>query len=211
MAQQTDLDLIDRCLAGDDAAFDLLVHRYQRQVYQLAYRIARNGEDAKDLAQDAFVQAYRSLKTFQRKSSFYTWLYRITVNLCLNYRKAASRMDPTEVHDRVPDARADPLERLAREERDRAVADAIAALPPQQRATLTLRVHHGLSHKAIAEILECSEGTAKANFFHAVRGLQARLARFRDQPDDPRGADQRRPGAPHDDSGRGIGGAATRR
>ena len=182
MAQQTDFDIIDRCLAGDEGAFDLLVRKYQRDVYRLAYRITRNGEDARDLAQDAFVQAFRSLRAFQRKSSFYTWLYRITANLCLNFRKAASRIDPGEVDERVPDAREDALDRLAREERDRAVADAIATLPPQQRATLTLRVHNGLPHKEIAEILECSEGTAKANYFHAVRGLQARLARFRERP-----------------------------
>ncbi len=179
----TDFDIIDRCLAGDDGAFDELVRKYQRDVYQLAYRITRNGEDAKDLAQDAFVQAYRSLKSFQRKSSFYTWLYRITVNLCLNYKKVAARIDPAEVgEDRVVDAREDALDLLTRHERDRAVADAIATLPPQQRATLTLRVHQGLSHKEIAEILDCSEGTAKANYFHAVRGLQARLARFREEP-----------------------------
>ena len=72
------------------------------------------------------------------------------------------------------------LDVLTRDERDRAVARAIAGLPPQQRATLTLRVHQGLSHKEIAEVLDCSEGTAKANYFHAVRGLQARLGRFRD-------------------------------
>ena len=175
---QTDFDIIDRCLAGDEAAFDHLVRKYQRDVYQLAYRITRNGEDAKDLAQDAFVQAYRSLRSFQRKSSFYTWLYRISVNLCLNHLKGTARMDPAEVDDRVRDTREDALDVLARGERDRAVAEAIATLPPQQRATLTLRVHQGLSHKEIAEILECSEGTAKANYFHAVRGLQARLARF---------------------------------
>ncbi len=177
---QTDFDIIDRCLAGDAGAFDHLVRKYQRGVYQLAYRITRNGEDAKDLAQDAFVQAYRSLQSFQRKSSFYTWLYRITVNLCLNHLKGTARMDPAEVDERVPDVREDALNVLARQERDRAVVEAIATLPPQQRATLTLRVHQGLSHKEIAEILECSEGTAKANYFHAVRGLQARLARYRD-------------------------------
>ncbi|HYB75112.1 MAG TPA: sigma-70 family RNA polymerase sigma factor [Candidatus Sulfotelmatobacter sp.] len=177
---QTDFDIIDRCLAGDEGAFDHLVRKYQREVFQLAYRITRNGEDAKDLAQDAFVQAYRSLKGFQRKSGFYTWLYRITVNLCLNHLKGAARVDPAEVDDRVPDTREHALDVLTRDERDRAVAEAIASLPPQQRATLTLRVHQGLSHKEIAEVLDCSEGTAKANYFHAVRGLQARLARFRD-------------------------------
>ena len=180
---QPDLEVIQRVLAGETAAFDVLVRQYQQDIYRLTYRLTRNGDDAKDLAQEAFVQAYRSLRGFQRRSSFYTWLYRITVNLCLNYKKATSRIDPAEVEeDRVVDVREGALELLAREERDRAVADAIATLPPQQRATLTLRVHRGLSHKEIAEILDCSEGTAKANYFHAVRGLQARLARYREEP-----------------------------
>lgn len=131
-------------------------------------------------AQEAFVQAYRSLGTFRGQSRFSTWLYRITVNLCLNHLKSAARQDPAEVDERLPDGRADSLASLLTDERDRALIEAIEALPPQQKATLALRVHHGLGHREIAEILDCSEGTAKANYFHAVQALQRRLAALRD-------------------------------
>lgn len=178
--RQPDSEVIQRVLAGDTAAFDGLIRQYQQEVYRLAYRMTRNAEDAKDLAQEAFVQAYRFLGSFRGQSRFSTWLYRIAVNLCLNHLKSAGRQDPAEVDARLPDARADALAALLGGERDRALAEAIASLPPQQKATLTLRVHQGLGHREIAEILGCSEGTAKANYFHAVRALQRKLAAFRD-------------------------------
>jgi len=177
---QPDLEVIQRVLAGETAAFDVLVRQHQQDIYRLTYRMTRNSEDAKDLAQETFVQAYRALGTFRGQSRFSTWLYRIAMNLCLNHLKSASREDPAEVDGHLADPRVDSLEALMTDERDRAVAQAIGALPPQQKATLTLRVHQGLSHKEIAEILDCSEGTAKANYFHAVRAIQRRLAAFRD-------------------------------
>lgn len=180
---ESDFALIDRVLAGEVEAFDLLVQRHQREVYRLTYRMARNQEDAKDLAQEAFLQAFRSLAGFGRKSSFYTWLYRIAMNLCLNHLKARPRApsgwEPGEIEAGLPDPGEDALGTLLADERRQALVEAIEALPPQQKATLTLRVHQGLSHKEIAEILECSEGTAKANYFHAVRALQAKLRRYR--------------------------------
>lgn len=178
--RQPDFEAIQRVLAGDTAAFDGLVRRYQQEIYRLAYRITRNAEDARDLAQEAFVQAYRSLGTFRGESRFSTWLHRITVNLCLNHLKSAGREDPAGVDERLPDSRGDSLAALLSDERDRALAEAIERLPPQQKATLALRVHQGLGHKEIAEVLGCSEGTAKANYFHAVRALQRRLAAFRE-------------------------------
>jgi RNA polymerase sigma-70 factor (ECF subfamily) len=180
MLQQPDFEVIQRVLAGDRAAFDILVRQYQQSTYRLAFRMTRNPEDAKDLAQEAFVQAYRSLGGFQQRSSFSTWLYRITVNLCLNHLKAAGRTDPAEVDGSLADQRPDSLFVLMTDERDQALEAAIETLPPQQKATLTLRVHQGLSHREIADILDCSEGTAKANYFHAVRALQRKLRVYRD-------------------------------
>lgn len=174
-----DHDLIRRTLAGEAEAFDLLVRRYQEPIFRLTYRMTRNAEDAKDLAQDAFVQAYRGLHAFRQEARFSTWLYRIAMNLCLTHRKTAAREVSDEPDDRLHDKREDALATLVATERTRAVEDAIAALPPQQRATLTLRVHHGLSHREIAEILGCAEGTAKANYFHAIRALQRKLQAFR--------------------------------
>lgn len=180
---QPDFEVVQRVLGGESAAFEVLVRQHQQDIYRLTYRMTRNAEDAKDLAQETFVQAYRALGTFRGQSRFSTWLYRIAMNLCLNHLKSSAREDPAEVDGHLPDTRADSLEAVMTDERDRAVAQAIGALPPQQKATLTLRVQQGLSHKEIAEILDCSEGTAKANYFHAVRALQRRLAAFRD-PDD---------------------------
>jgi RNA polymerase sigma-70 factor, ECF subfamily len=178
--RQPDFEVIQRVLAGETAAFDGLVRQYQQEIYRLAYRMTRNAEDAKDLAQETFVRAYRSLGAFRGQSRFSTWLYRIAVNLCLSHLKSSARQDPAEVDERLPDARTDSLSVLLDDERDRALAEAIETLPPQQKATLTLRVQQGLGHREIAKILECSEGTAKANYFHAVRALQRKLAAFRD-------------------------------
>jgi RNA polymerase sigma-70 factor, ECF subfamily len=178
--RQPDSEVIQRVLGGDRAAFDVLVLEYQERIYRLAYRMTRNAEDARDLAQEAFVQAYRFLGSFQQRSSFSTWLYRITMNLCLNHLKSIGRMDPAEIDGSLKDRRPNSLEVILTDERAQALASAIEALPPQQKATLTLRVYQGLSHREIAEVLECSEGTAKANYFHAVRGLQRKLQAFRD-------------------------------
>jgi len=175
-----DLEVIQQVLEGQTGAFDVLVSRHQRAIFRLSYRMTRNVEDARDIAQEAFVQAFRSLGSFRRQSSFLTWLYRIAVNLCLNHRKATTHEDPAEVDARVPDDREDALTALLMDERERALTAAIEALPPQQRATLTLRVHQGLSHREIAEVLDCAEGTAKANYFHAIRALQRKLEVFRD-------------------------------
>ena len=171
---ETDEALLTRLRAGDASAFEAVVWKYQRDLYRLAYRFTRNMEDAKDLAQEAFLRAYRALPRFDGRSSVYTWLYRITLNLCLNHRRGRTPEGTAEaagVADPAPGA----LEALAGAEREAAVAAAIASLPPQQRTTVILRVQEGLPHKAIVEILECSERTVKANFFHAIRNLRERL------------------------------------
>jgi len=174
---ETEEALLVRLRAGDGSAFEAVVRTYQRELYRLAYRFTRNMEDAKDLAQEAFLRAYRALPRFDGRSSLYTWLYRITLNLCLNHRRGRTPEGMAEaagLADQAPGA----LEALTGAERQAAVAAAIASLPPQQRATVILRVQEGLPHKAIAEILECSEGTVKANFFHAVRNLRQRLQEY---------------------------------
>ncbi len=176
----SDFEVIRRVLGGETAAFELLVQRYQHTIFRLARRMTRNAEDARDLAQDAFVQAYRSLATFRSQSSFSTWLYRIAVNLCLNHLEASRREGAGEAEADPPDVREDALAALLTTERDRALAAAIEELPPRQRLTLTLRAYQGLSHREIADVLECAEGTAKANYFHAIRALQRTLDAFRD-------------------------------
>jgi RNA polymerase sigma-70 factor (ECF subfamily) len=174
--QQSDDDGLVRAFrSGAVEAFDVLVERHQRRVYQICYRFTGNREDALDLAQEAFVRAFRGLSRFKGESSVSTWLYRVAVNVCLN--KAAARRVPTQpiadAHSDVVDGRSpDPLADAMREETAAAVRRAIRQLPPKQRATLILRVYQDLPHEEIARILGSTEGAAKANFFHALSNLK---------------------------------------
>lgn len=168
-----DAALVAESLAGRKEAFDVIVERHQRSVYQVCYRFAGNHEDAADFAQESFVRAWRGLKGFKGNSALPTWLYRIAVNVCLN--KVGTRRPTTEPleADRFVDTRTeDPRSGLMREERGVAVRRAIAQLPDRQRATLILRAYHELSHQEIADILGSSVGAVKANFFHALANLK---------------------------------------
>lgn len=165
--------LVSAFQAGQRDAFDELVRRHQRSIYQLCYRYTGNHEDAADLAQDVFVRAFKGLRNFKGQSAVATWLYRVGVNACLN-RLAIKRppAEPIEAAQHI-DARAqDPLDEVVRGERAAAVRNAIAQLPPKQRATLMLRVYEELSHDEIAKVLGSSVGAVKANFFHALGNLR---------------------------------------
>jgi RNA polymerase sigma-70 factor (ECF subfamily) len=179
----TDEDLVRACVAGDRAAFDQLVTRHQRQVYRLCYRFVGNHEDAAELAQDAFVRAYRALRKFERSAAFTTWLHRIAVNVCLN-RLAVKRPKHEPLDDsgawHAAGERADAS--VIRAEREKRVRAAIARLPDRQRATLILRAYHDLPHAEIARIMGNSVGAAKANFFHALANLK-KLLTDDDTPD----------------------------
>ena len=175
----TDAELVESCLAGRREAFDLLVERHQRHVYQLCYRFVGNHEDASDLAQDVFVRAYRGVGKFKQQSSLSTWLYRIGVNVCLNKVGAAkARIEPlaNANEDRLASRAESPAESLLRGERAAEVRAAISRLPRKQRATLVLRVYHDLPHEQIAGILGSSVGAVKANFFHALKNLKKLLS-----------------------------------
>ena len=176
MTATDDASLVEQCLAGDTAAFDALVERHRRQVYQVCYRFVGNHEDASDLAQDAFLRAYRALHTFKGNSAFSTWLYRVAVNVCLN--RLSAKHPPTEPIDRREhqDSRGNPPDReILRQERAATVRAAIARLPKKQRATMILRMYHELPHEQIAAILGSSVGAVKANFFHALANLKRLL------------------------------------
>ena len=175
-APKDDAELVALCQAGDTAAFDLLVERHRRSVYQLCYRFAGNHEDASDLAQDTFLRAYRALGTFKGNSAFGTWLYRVAVNVCLN-RKAGKRLLTEPIDEReFTDRSADAADRLVqRKETAAVVRAAIARLPDKQRATMILRTYQELPHEEIASILGSSVGAVKANFFHALANLKKLL------------------------------------
>jgi RNA polymerase sigma-70 factor (ECF subfamily) len=171
-----DAELVAACLAGRTGAFDLVVERHQRTVYQLCYRFVGNHEDASDLTQDVFVRAYRGLRNFRGQSSLSTWLYRIGVNVCLN-RVSARKPDTEPIDARAHvDARIESAsDRLLRHERAARVRAAIAQLPRKQRAALILRMYHDMAHNEIAEVLGSSVGAVKANVFHALQNLKKML------------------------------------
>lgn len=172
----TDSELVRAVQAGDRAAFDMLVHRHERPIYQLCYRMVGTHEDASELAQDAFVRAYRSIGGYKADAAFSTWLYRIAVNVCLN-RKAvkappiARSIDP----DREISSAERPDRALLRVEEANRVRRAIAQLPEKQKATLILRVYHDLPHDEVARVLGTTAGASKTNFFHALKNLKRLL------------------------------------
>jgi RNA polymerase sigma-70 factor (ECF subfamily) len=172
--------LVEACLDGRPGAFDLVVQRHQRTVYQLCYRFVANHEDASDLSQDVFLRAYRGLRNFRGQSSLGTWLYRIGVNVCLNRVASAAAeralaSEPIAERQFVDDSAESASERLLRTERGARVRAAIAQLPRKQRATLILRMYHDMSHQEIAQVLGGSVGAVKANFFHALGNLRKLL------------------------------------
>lgn len=174
-----DLDeraLVAACVAGRPDAFDLIVERHRRSIYQLCYRFVSNHEDASDLSQDVFLRAYRGLRNFRGQSSLATWLYRIGVNVCLNRVSVKTpHAEPIEEHQFV-DVRSElPSVQMLREERSARVRAAIAQLPPKQRATLIMRTYQEMSHQEIADVLGSSVGAVKANFFHALGNLKRLL------------------------------------
>jgi len=177
LAEAPDPVLVAAFQAGHEAAFDVIVTRHQRHVYQICYRFAHNHEDAADLAQDVFVRAYRGLKKFKGDSALGTWLYRVAVNTSLN--KVAVKkpiMEPLDAAPRLETRGEHPDAALMRGEDAVRVRNAIRRLPPRQRATLVLRMYRELPHEQIAEILGSSVGAVKANFFHAMANLRKLLA-----------------------------------
>ena len=175
-AELDDVQLIEACRAGRAGAFDVIVERHRRSVYQLCYRFVGNHEDASDLSQDVFLKAYRGLGSFRGGSSFATWLYRIGVNACLNRVSVRKPIvEELDARQHVDTRTESPSERVLREERGARVREAITHLPPKQRATLVLRMYQELSHEEIAEVLGSSVGAVKANFFHALGNLKKLL------------------------------------
>src|SRR5262245_15246374 len=160
--------LIQRCIAGDVSAFEPLVERYRQRVWRLAYQILRDREDAWDCAQEAFVRAFHSLASFRGQSAFYTWLFRITVNVATDRQRArgaqarafgAERVSEEERGRTTPDPRGGPDKVAAQAEQRQRIRQALDALPPKARAIIMLSDVEGLSYREIAEVLRCPIGT----------------------------------------------------
>lgn len=176
LADLDEAGLVEACLAGRPGAFDLVVERHRRSVYQLCYRFVGNHEDASDLSQEVFLRAFRGLRNFRGQSSIATWLYRIGVNVCLNRVGARTPpREPIDARQHIDTRNESASDRMLRDERAARVRAAVAGLPRKQRATLILRMYHEMSHQEIASVLGSSVGAVKANFFHALGNLKKLL------------------------------------
>ena len=183
----SDAEAIERARRGDHGAFKILVERYQARVFRLALRVLRNEEAARDAVQEGFLKVYRSLDRFEGRSSFYTWLYRLVLNLCLDMKRRdrsdrevewteerAHPADPGEASPSLEAADGGPAGALERRQIRERVAAAIEQLPDVQRETLILREVEGLSYSEIAESLGISKGTVMSRL-HYARKKVARI------------------------------------
>jgi RNA polymerase sigma-70 factor, ECF subfamily len=172
----TEPQLVARAQQGDLPAFEELVRLYQREIYNLAYRLVQDPEEAKDMAQQTFMQAYIHIREFRGQSQFRTWLFRIGINQCYNFFKSKKKFgDPVDSQELVIVDEDNPQAGLiAREDRSRLYA-ALERLPVKQRAVLTLKLEQGLSYKEISEQLGGTAGAARVNFCQAVKTLKKYL------------------------------------
>jgi RNA polymerase sigma factor RpoE len=189
---QTPVDekvLVKRAQTGDLQAYDELVRRYQERIYSTVYHMTANHEDANDLAQEAFIKAYQSIKTFKGGSSFYTWVYRIAINKTINFLKQRRNKTQMSLDDLDFNAEHDPdlvaliSERTPRREINLAELQeklnaAMQKLSEPHRLVVVLHDVQGLSHDEIAEMMDCNVGTVRSRLFYARQQLQAHLADY---------------------------------
>jgi RNA polymerase sigma-70 factor, ECF subfamily len=192
----SDLELIERCRKGDDMAYCQLVQRYQKRVYIVALGMVKNPDDAMDIAQDGFVKVYRYLNNFQGSSSFYTWLYRIIVNLCIDHirkrNKTASDEYDEKYHAKESGGASagtgvlssgldtNPSRNADRKELAQKLQTAIEELPSYHKAVILMREVEGMSYSEISHSLQISKGTVMSRLFHARSKLQQSLQPYLD-------------------------------
>jgi len=178
---EDDERLIAKAQEGDLYSFDLLVKKYQKKIYALAYRMVKNHDAADDMAQETFINAYSSIKSFKLGYSFYTWLYRICVNLSINYLKRQKFViSESQFEEEVSPLEKkteseDPLNLLVQKEQEKKIEQAIDSLPPKYKTVFVLRVYEDLSYEEIAQTLKISLGTVMSRLFRARERLQELL------------------------------------
>ncbi|MGB1141475.1 MAG: RNA polymerase sigma factor RpoE [Halioglobus sp.] len=186
-AAETDQQLVERVQKGDSRAFDMLVLKYQHKILALISRYVRDADEVQDVAQEAFIKAYKALPRFRGDSAFYTWLYRIAINTAKNHLVSRSRRPPGQDVE-VGDAEyfdggsalreiENPENALFGAELKAVVEKAIATLPDDLRTAVTLREFDGLSYEDIADVMECPVGTVRSRIFRARESIDEQVKR----------------------------------
>ena len=177
-------ELVERFQNGEKDVFNELVIKYQGKIYNLVYKYVSNSETARDLSQEIFIKAFRALPRFKRQSAFYSWLYRIAINLCIDFIRQQKRGQTLSFEDLTTggndevvfnDVSPLPPDQVEAKELGHIIGKAVEQLPPKQQRVFNLRYHHGLQLKEIAAQLDRSEGTIKAHLHHAHKRLQTLL------------------------------------
>ena len=184
-ADVSELDLVKRCQEGDAEAFDELVTRYRTRVFGMIYNMVHSEQDAWDLAQDSFIKAWKSIKRFRGQSSFYTWIYRIVMNVTIDWlRKKQIKAGGAEFDDSIQLKEVDPASKtvpkadmlpsvtMEQKEIRTEIDKAIAQLSPEHRAVILMKEIDGMQYHEIAETLGCSIGTVMSRLFYARKKLQ---------------------------------------
>ncbi len=190
--QDDDNFLVERTQAGDASAFDRLVVKYSPRLYGLVYNMTSNHEDTNDLLQDIFAKAYRSIRGFKRKSSFYTWIHSIGVNMTINFLKKRGKryqlsLDDVDSHIHTDKefieltSPSNPVREADLQELQQRLNEAMMKLSIDHRTVVTMFDIQGMPHAEIAKILGISEGTVRSRLFYAHRQLQNYLEEFREK------------------------------
>lgn len=184
-AAAADKELVTRVQQGDSSAFDVLVRKYQHKIIALVSRYVHDHDEAQDVAQDAFIKAYRALGNFRGDSAFYTWLYRIAINTAKNHLVSRGRRPPAEDIDAQEAEQyggdsylkeyATPEHETLSTEIGHTVAEALDALPDDLRTAITLRELEGMSYEEIAEAMDCPIGTVRSRIFRAREAIDNRI------------------------------------
>lgn len=176
MPDAAEVALIRRCQEGDEESFRQLMERYQRRTYWIAYHMLTNYDTAREISQEAFVRVFRNIARFDVKKNFYTWLYQIVVNLCIDRMRKASHQRTVDIDGvgGLPDTvRKDPSESGERTELRHRVHHALDRLPPKYKAVLTLRDIQGFSCEEIAQIVDCTNATVRWRLHRARKLFRA--------------------------------------
>ncbi|MCB9669965.1 MAG: sigma-70 family RNA polymerase sigma factor [Alphaproteobacteria bacterium] len=187
LSREEDAAMVKAVLGGDSTAYRGLVEKYQTRVYSMVYGMVRNREDARDLTQEAFVKAFNNLKSFRLEASFYTWLYRIAMNVAIDHTRKRKRREVSGFEEDIANRDADggidevhhvdnPSRSLERKQLYTKIMDSLEKLPADQKQVIILRELEGLSYKEISDVMGIPEGTVMSRLFYARKKMQKLLA-----------------------------------